>query len=475
MGLLDAFQGLGNLSPDQTQGLLAAASQMLQQSGPSRTPTSFGQILGGGLGTYQQGTDAARRRKQDEEQAAQIAKLTGLKIQDAESDFANQAATRDRAEQLRQFYIKHGAGGGATQLGAIPTPAAMGNNLAPTAENSEIMKALQGAPQVASAPGGQNGGIYQQRLSLAQQLRNAGFSQEADAQETSALRFQPKVKEWQKVQDGGRVLYAPYFEDGTSGAPVPLEVAEKLQFQNTGGKTLGLNPFTGQQVAAFGNTQSPDSIASNATAIRGQNIGRQNALDALATPAYNQEAGGFITRPTAASPGGAFTPLAGAPARGPKMTEDQGKATGWLVQAENAFANMKAVGLDKAGNPTAAAKPGLNDAIGAIPGMGAVANKFRTADRQKFIQSSSSLSEALLRAATGAGVNKDEAVQKVQELTPIYGEDPTVTKQKFDAIPLYIDSLKVRAGPGAALAEKVLSNRPAASASGGWSIQRVGD
>ena len=82
--------------------------------------------------------------------------------------------------------------------------------------------------------------------------------------------------------------------------------------------------------------------------------------------------------------------------------------------------------------------------------------------RQKFIQSSSSLSEALLRAATGAGVNESEARQKIQELTPLFGEAESVTKQKMDAIPLYIESLKVRAGPGAKKAAGVL-NAPSSS------------
>ena len=139
-----------------------------------------------------------------------------------------------------------------------------------------------------------------------------------------------------------------------------------------------------------------------------------------------------------------------------------GAATGWLVQAENAFKNMMTVGADKEGKPTAAAKPGFNDALAQVPSFGlsgSMANLFRGADRQKFIQASSSLSEALLRAATGAGVNKEEAEQKVRELTPQFGEDDAVTQQKYAAIPLYIESLKVRAGPGAGMAAGVLIAR----------------
>ena len=149
-----------------------------------------------------------------------------------------------------------------------------------------------------------------------------------------------------------------------------------------------------------------------------------------------------------------------------KLTEDQGKATGWLVQADNAYKNMMAVGADKDGDPTSAARPGFNDALAAIPSFGltsGVANTMRGADRQKFIQAASSLSESLLRAATGAGVNRDEAEQKIKELTPQFGEAAETTKQKYAAIPLYIESLKVRAGPGASRAAGISGNAGGAS------------
>lgn len=133
-----------------------------------------------------------------------------------------------------------------------------------------------------------------------------------------------------------------------------------------------------------------------------------------------------------------------------KNTEDQSKAAGWLSQADNAYKNMLAAGFDKEGNPKAAAYPGPLDALEKVPGVGVAANALRTADRQKFIQASASLSEALLRAATGAGVNMDEARQKVQELTPQFGERQETTRQKMAAIPQYIQSLKVRAGSAAA-------------------------
>lgn len=166
-----------------------------------------------------------------------------------------------------------------------------------------------------------------------------------------------------------------------------------------------------------------------------------------------------------ANPDGSMSFIPGGPADpnaagGGKMTEDQGKATGWLVQAENGFANMK----DAIKNNKSASRPGFNDALANVPSFGAagaLANAMRGEDRQKFIQGASSLSESLLRAATGAGVNAAEAEQKIRELTPVAGDSDAVISQKMASIPLYIESLKVRAGPGSSKAAKVLQTRGA--------------
>lgn len=135
-------------------------------------------------------------------------------------------------------------------------------------------------------------------------------------------------------------------------------------------------------------------------------------------------------------------------------TEDERKAAGWLSQADNAWKNMQAAmgGVDpKTGEfkDASVARPGVADAIASIPSFGlgeVVGNSLRSPERQKFNQAASSLSEAILRAATGAGVNKDEALQKIRELTPVFGEDPATTKQKMDSIPMYLSALKQRAG-----------------------------
>jgi hypothetical protein len=136
---------------------------------------------------------------------------------------------------------------------------------------------------------------------------------------------------------------------------------------------------------------------------------------------------------------------------GGAATEDERKAAGWLAQATNAYNNMLGAMYTKEGKTTGAEKPGvIESALGTLPFIGeGSAALARSTDRQKFRQAASSLSEALLRAATGAGVNQDEAKQKLEELTPLITDDDDTRKQKLAAIPVYLDSLKSRAGRAA--------------------------
>lgn len=320
-----------------------------------------------------------------------------------------------------------------------------------------------------------NGKVLKQRVGFYRDVVGGINSPEAAARFLTAMYQDPALK--------GSPLTAEPIEHAIASIPTdPASLAKwknlvalgatkfaeldkpTFQTRNTGGTTDTLQiPGMGgapQVVGSIKNTQSPDSVASQAEQRRHNKVTEERAATTagatLSKPfevtgpeglpiLVRQDKAGNISRVEG------FSPKSG----GAKMTEDQGKATGWLVQAENAWANMKAVGLDKDGKPTSATQPGFNDALAAIPSFGfteGVANTMRGANRQKFMQASSSLSESLLRAATGAGVNENEARQKVQELTPVFGESPETTKQKFDAIPLYIESLKVRAGPGAAKA-----------------------
>jgi hypothetical protein len=139
-------------------------------------------------------------------------------------------------------------------------------------------------------------------------------------------------------------------------------------------------------------------------------------------------------------------------------SEDERKAAGWFFQADNARRNMEKVVKR---NPGAAYPTVVERVAGVTPIFGEdIANFLRPEDRQMFVQAGSSMAEALLRAATGAGMNESEARQKVAELVPQLGDKPGTVKQKTDAYKVYMSSLQARAGR--ALPQNAAGGSPAA-------------
>jgi len=125
-------------------------------------------------------------------------------------------------------------------------------------------------------------------------------------------------------------------------------------------------------------------------------------------------------------------------------SEDERKAASWFFQADNARRNMERV---VARNPKAAYPTITERGAGLVPLVGEdLANTLRPEDRQMFVQAAGSMAEALLRAATGAGVNESEARQKIAELVPQLGDKPGNVKQKTEAYEVYMKSLQARAG-----------------------------
>lgn len=111
MGLLDNF----NIDDPRTMGLLSAGFSMMGNSGASRTPVNLGQILSGGLQAYAGTQDEFRKRKQQEAELAQMAKLRDLQMQQnqmqvgqMQSKIEEQAAAKQRAAQLPQLAAKFG-------------------------------------------------------------------------------------------------------------------------------------------------------------------------------------------------------------------------------------------------------------------------------------------------------------------------------------------------------------------------------
>lgn len=172
---------------------------------------------------------------------------------------------------------------------------------------------------------------------------------------------------------------------------------------------------------------------------------------------------------------GSLEAIPGGPADKPLgsgATEDERKAAGWLGQATRALSNMEqslyqkdkdgAFVLDAMGQriPSGADTPGFIERYSPSEELG---NRSMSPDRQRYANAASSLSEALLRAATGAGVNESEARQKVAELTPQRGDSEAVKKQKLAGAAGYIEDLRARAGRALPAAARTLGDPPAAA------------
>lgn len=426
MGLLDQFTG-------DERGLLGLA---LMQAAQPRAggPAGIGEGLLGAINMIQQ----RKAAQEDRDMRRQL-----MQSQIAETQAQAQQRQAQAQEQQRKA------------LEAARIQSLLQSTFMPvTGTQANAVSGIAGPrPEALGVVGQQRPVNYQQLLAqgvpadLVKSLAESrNYGRDKVARTVKGIGPDGREYEYQLDEYGGKVG-SPFQQ---YKAPIQAD---------TGGAITWRDPYNPMQViGSVGKTMTPDGQASNAVAWSRLAFDKQkDARDQAGAGQLVETDNGYVrvgkdNRVTPVfAPGGGMQPLRG---KG-SMTEDQGKATGWLVQAENAYKNMKASGFDSSGKPTSAAYPGLNDALSKVPGMAPVANWFRGADRQKFMQGSSSLSEALLRAATGAGINKDEAAQKVMEITPQFGDSDEVIQQKMDAIPLYIESLKVRAGQGAAKAATI--------------------
>ncbi len=226
-GLLDF---LNNQSPEQRQGLLAAAAQILQQSGPSRTPTSLGQILGGGISAYQQTEQQARH-------LGQLEQMRGLQLQEAQAGLADRQSARDQERQINDALR------GANGEGGFDA-------------NAAIQAVMRIDPR--------------QGLELQRSLTKAG----------------PKFDSGIEFVNGpdGKPVAVRTADDGSVKLLDGLSPREKLQLENLGGQSVAVNPYELQAGQAFQRTASPDAQLSAATQRRGQDITMrgQNMVDARA-------------------------------------------------------------------------------------------------------------------------------------------------------------------------------------------------
>jgi len=299
-GLLDMLQ---NLSPEQNQGLMAAAAQMLEASGPSRTPVGFGQVLGRGVMAYQGSMAEQQARQQD-------TRMRDLQIRGAEADLA----TQDRARAMQEQEL-------AAARGAVRTPGQQAASLpgGPTAENAGRIGEFQDQfdPDAYVAAMMQINPL--RALEIKRSLAKSG----------PEFDTKPQVG-----TDGeGNVFQYLVAKDGSIRRLDGVKPREKLSAVNLGGKTGFVDDYTGNLVNSLDNSASPDAQLSSWTSQRGQNM----------TDARQREANDVNRM-------GQRTQIVNDPVQGPMLID---KGTG---QARPVMMNGQAVPGENAAKKTAAAK-----------------------------------------------------------------------------------------------------------------------
>lgn len=135
-----------------------------------------------------------------------------------------------------------------------------------------------------------------------------------------------------------------------------------------------------------------------------------------------------------------------------KLTEGQGKATGFLRLAEGAEATLRNVG-------NGAAVPGEGARM--AYGVPFVERLVGGSDRQ-VLAAQAAFTEASLRFLTGAAVTRDEAARNVTQFFPAPGDTPEVVAQKAAYRQQVMAGMRDAAGPGAArVAADAAKPRPA--------------
>lgn len=214
----------------QSQGSLAAIAQILQASGPSRTPRGLMQILGSGMAAGQDATQQAQ-------QQAQIGQMREQQIRSGEAEFSAQQSQRAMQQQVNDALR------GANGEGGF---------------NAEA--AIQAVMRINPMQG----------LELQRSLAKAG----------------PKYDSGITFVNGpdGRPMAVRTADDGSVKQLDGLSPREKLEFRDGGDGLYGLDQFTGEQRAKIAKGLDPSAILAAQTQRRAQDITMrgQDKVDARA-------------------------------------------------------------------------------------------------------------------------------------------------------------------------------------------------
>jgi hypothetical protein len=234
-------------------------------------------------------------------------------------------------------------------------------------------------------------------------------------------QYQATLQNIQRVSSDP-LLFNQFKQQAALGATKYIEQnAPKYQTNNLGGKTVTMAlPGLGgapTMVASQANSQSPDSAASNATTMRGQNM-----VDARSRLTANQ---GNIPSGYRQTSDGNLEAIPGGPAMGninKPLTDSQAKSAGFGARMQAADQTLN----DLAAQGTSVSVPGSHSGYG----VGAVVNALSPAKQQNLDQAKRDFINAILRRESGAAISQGEFDNAEKQYFPQLGDKPDVIAQK---------------------------------------------
>lgn len=431
---LDEYMTPEQRAQMQSQGVMAAAMQLLAASGPSRTPIGLGQAIGQAYGAGQQGYQAAQqnmfqslemKRRMDEAKAAKD-------MQTNVANFMAQPAPEgvDPKEFKAQQYIK------LADVYAARNPEQASKFFDMAQKLMPVRAKVSGPPMEVTGADG--------KPILVQQNEYGDL--------TTLEGFGPKRKVVLQNVDGvltaineSALTGGEKFGTGISQADQQRIDNEKRRIEMEGTR-LG---FDQQRIAL--DQKRFEEVEKAKLGMEREQLGmaRQRlnlSLQEFQRGSYERvqnEDGVFYVPKVPGLPVIPITGPGGVPlkgAAGGKPTEAEQNAAGFAQRMERVTGIIDAL-------PVAAA-PGMGSAIaGAIPLVGGVAQRgVQSEQTQQFQQAANDWIRAKLRKESGAAIGKDEMDAEFRTYFPQINDGPAVIAQKAEARRVATEAMKTAAG-----------------------------
>lgn len=407
------------------QANLAAASALLQASGPSRQRIGLGQALGSALQAGQQGYQQARAGSLQD-------LLLGEKLKEAQALRQYQAALRGPASAPAAAAEPLNAD--QARLLSQTAPVSTAGPVGPTVQRAAIMDAAQVAPPAPAA-------LSDTERRFQELMRKADianqFNKPDDAQKfvDQAFKIKPPEEFSTSLQYGTSAQGTPIsFVLSKAGGMKLMDVQRNPEFiyQDTGSYVSVRDKNTNRELERIPKSMTPGEVASNRIAqgnlaLRTTEVAR-GAFDRVETPE------GLMYVPK--TPGGVAIPLIG-PDGQPVKGVSGGQATEGERKAGTLLQRLQLAESQITGQGTGAAPSLLT---------GITPRVMKAEDRKRVEDAQLEFLDAALTLSTGAAYTKEQLQGAQQSYFPKFGDDAGTLAEKDARRKQLIESARLAAG-----------------------------